>query len=128
MALKHAYLKRTNDGDVDSEYAVRGTVEAVYVRAAGGPAGPTLDVTLKTVGDGPPSITLLTLTNLADGSYYKQPREPGVLSTGAAEAVGDVLYEPFRVSDKLRLTVAQADADTVVEAWVLYDDRRGDGH
>lgn len=109
-----------------SGYAVRGTVEAVVVRAANGPAGPTLDVTLRTKGEGPPSYTVLALTNLADGTVYRMPREPGVTSSGAAQAAGDVLYEPFRVADRLEVVVAQGDADTEVEVWVLYDDGRAD--
>jgi hypothetical protein len=122
--LKHLHFNTVvgTSSTTPSDYAILGEVKGAITRVLNGPAGPTVDVTIRTKGEGPPSYPLLALVNVADGVAYHgiavAPKDAaGAAITGAAA--------PPCVSDKLEVVVAQGDGDCEVEVWVFYEAPNG---
>jgi hypothetical protein len=95
-----------------------GRGQGIYVKHNGSPPAGTTDVTIATAGTSAPAYNLLAIVNAAtDGWFY--PRVQVHTVAGAAIA-GE--YTPLIVYDKLKVTIAQANAADSVDVWILLDD------
>jgi hypothetical protein len=83
-------------------------------------------VTIATLGTSPsaPSLAILTITNAAtDGWFY--PRHGVHGSTGAAllyAAGGEIVAEPVPIHDKVKITIAGANAADNADVWLLLEE------
>lgn len=92
-----------------------GMVMGVYVKYNDAPPAGTTDVTIATLGTYPsaPARTILAITNAAtDGWFY--PRVEVCSTAGAA--LGE--YTLIPIDDKIKVTIAQANAADNVEVWL----------
>jgi hypothetical protein len=105
-----------------STVVLRGRVLAAYVKYNHSPPAGTTDVTIATLGTSPspPANTILTITDAAtDGWFY--PRH-----TVHDEAAAAITYDGTRevheappILDKVKVTIAQANAADNVDVWLL---------
>jgi len=102
-----------------SNQVVTGRVLGVYVRYNDSPPAATTDVTIATAGGTAPAQTILTLTDTA-ASKWLYPRITPQGTTGADLAALTVL-EPIPVHDKIKVTIAQANAADNVDVWLLVE-------
>lgn len=107
-----------------SPIIIRGKIHSLYVLYGDSPPA-TTDVTIATVGTSPdpPALTILTLTD-ANTSGWFMPRH-GVCSNAGVALTYDgtrVIAEPPAIADKVKITIAQANASDYVYVWLmLYD-------
>lgn len=93
---------------------VSGLVMSIYVRYNDSPPAGTTDVTIATAGNRHPALTLLTLTNAATDGWF----HPTVAQHDTAgAAVTD--RQTMLISDQIKVTIAQANAEDSVDIWVL---------
>lgn len=119
--LKTAYLKVTGaSGTAETGFAITGEVKGLLTKMANAPAG-TTDIIVRTKGPQPTTYDLYNVLNQNDSTTYVGLR---VAATDKSLVAFTNSYVPYCVADILELVVAQGDADTVVEAWVFYDDGR----
>jgi hypothetical protein len=103
-----------------SSILVSGLLHAVYVKYNDAPPAGTTDVTIATAAStsNAPAQTLLSIANAAtDGWFY--PR--GQIHTTAGAAIADQ-YGLLPVYDKVKVTIAQANAADNVDVWLLVCD------
>ena len=96
---------------------VCGLVHAIYVQYVGDDPG-TTDVTVATLGTSPaaPSYNVLVATNLAADVLYIPRGVSHVNTTGVAGTTNDQLIP---VDDYIKVTVAQANTDDVINVWLF---------
>jgi hypothetical protein len=102
---------------------VCGKVHAVYVKYNGCAEAGT-DVTVTTLGTSPsvPAITILSIeNNNTDSLYY--PRAQVHTTAGAALTMDgtEILTDKIAVQDKIKVTIAEADAGDTVDVWVALE-------
>lgn len=99
-----------------------GEVLAVYVKYNDSPPAGTTDVTIATAGTSgaPPALTFLTITDGAtDG--YRYPRtimQDLVGATTTFDGTNEI-YGPVVIADKVKVTIAQANAADNVDVWLM---------
>ena len=101
-----------------------GELYGVYIRYNDSPPA-TTDVTIATeaAGAAPPAVTLLSLTD-ANTSGWFYPRIGVQTTAGAAmlfAAGGTAVPGKIPFADKVKVTIAQADAADSVDCWLLVD-------
>lgn len=101
--------------------AVEGVVHAVYLEYLDSPPGATTDVTVATAGVNHPAQTILAISNSATSGWY-YPRAAthstagvAALYAGSGTAVNDLIA----IADKVKVTIAQADAADGVNVYLL---------
>ncbi len=106
-----------------STVVLAGRVLAIYVRYNDNPPAGTTDVTIETAGtDGPPSLTILTLTDAAtDGYFYPRHQVHTEAGAGITYDGANEVYEPVPIHDKVKVTIAQADNSDSVDVWFLLE-------
>lgn len=105
--------------DTTAVYII-GRVQGIYVKYNDSPPAGTTDVTVATLGTSPtaPTYNLLAVVNAAtDGWFY--PRVQVHTVAGAAIAAE---YTPLIVYDRIKVTIAGANAADNVDVWILLDD------
>jgi hypothetical protein len=102
-----------------SVQVVTGRILGLYVKYNDSPPAGTTDVTIATAGGTAPAQTILTLTNAATDKWvYPRITPQGV--TGVDLAALTVL-ETIPVHDKIKVTIAQANAADNVDVWLLVE-------
>lgn len=99
-----------------------GEIYGVYVRYNDSPPAGTTDVTIATAGTDHPAVTILTLTDGAtDGWRY--PRVALATNAGAAVTYDGTrpIYGNIPIADKIKVTIAQANAADSADVWLLVD-------
>lgn len=99
---------------------ISGRVQGIYVKYNGSPPAGTTDVTVATLGTSPyaPTYNLLAVVNAAtDGWFY--PRVQVHTVAGAAIAAE---YTPLLIYDRVKVTIAGANAADSADVWLLVDD------
>lgn len=92
-----------------------GFIWAIQVKYNDSPPAATTDITVKTKGSNPPSITLLAVANGAtDGIYYpradgSKPADGTALSTNS---------QMIAIEDYIQVVIAQANAADNVDVWL----------
>jgi hypothetical protein len=95
-----------------SDVLVKGLVEAVHITYNHSPPAGTTDVTVATAGaSGIPAVTLLTVTDAA---------VEDATGTDVTYDATNEIYERFAVYDKIKVTIAQANALDHVDVVILY--------
>lgn len=102
---------------------VRGKILAVHVTYHDSPPAGTTDVTVATAGAGNAfAATILSLANAAtDGTWY--PVAAASDTSGAAftyDGTNEVAVR-IPVHDKIKVTIAQANANDYVQVWLLVE-------
>ena len=109
--------------NLTSSIVVRGQVLSVYVAYLLTPPS-TTDVTIATAGvSALPAATILSLAN-ANTNIVKYPRV-GAHKTDGTNATYDgtnQIFEPQYVHDKVKVTIAQSNADDYVEVYLVIKD------
>lgn len=101
---------------VDSGQIVRGFVVGIYLQYNDSPPAATTDVTVKTKGATGvlPSYNLLVMTNGATDGFYATQFETRKSTDGTAS--GQYAF-PY-IEDKITITIAQANDNDSVTAWI----------
>ncbi len=100
-----------------------GLVHAVYVQYLDSPPAGTTDVTVETAGGAHPAQTVLGIVNAATSGWF-YPRVPTVSTAGAAAlyaAGGAAVNDRAAIADRVKVTVAQANAGDGVNVWLLME-------
>ncbi len=102
--------------------AVAGEIRAVYVRYNDSPPAGTTDVTVATEGTNHPAVTILTLANAATNGWF-YPRVALATNAGVAVTYDGTrpIYGSIPIADKIKVTIAQANAADSVDVWLLVD-------
>ena len=105
--------------NASSTQIISGRILGLYVKYNDSPPAGTTDVTIATAGGTAPAQTILTLTNAATDKWvYPRITPQGV--TGADLAALTIL-EPIPVHDKIKVTIAQANAADNIDVWLLVE-------
>jgi hypothetical protein len=109
--------------NLTSSQRITGKILGVYVDYLDTPPA-TTDVTIATAGEAHPAETILTLTDAnTDGWFY--PRTGIHTVAGVAmlyAAGGTAIPDLIPVDDKIKITIAQADANDYVNVYLLVED------
>ena len=105
---------------------VSGRVVAVYIKYNDDPPAATTDVTIATLGTAPaaPALTILTITDGATAGWY-YPRHGTHSNAGAAllyAAGGAAVADTVPVHDRIKVTIAGANAADNADVWLLLED------
>lgn len=104
---------------------VCGRILAVHLKYKDSPPAGTTDVTIATQGTSPrpPSNTILTLTDAAT-DVWRYPRHQVHTEAGAGVTYDGTneVYEAVPVDDYIKVTIAQANANDNVDAWLLVEE------
>lgn len=103
--------------------AVRGAVHAVYIEYLDSPPAGTTDVTIATAGIDHPAQTILSIANAATSGWW-YPRAATHSTAGAAALYaggGSAVLDRVAIADKVKVTIAQADAADGVNVWLLLE-------
>jgi hypothetical protein len=98
-------------------------VHAVYVEYLDSPPAATCDVTVATAGAAHPAMTVLSIANAATNGWW-YPRAATHSTAGAAALYaggGAAVNDRVAIADKIKVTIAQADAGDGVNVWLLMD-------
>jgi hypothetical protein len=99
-----------------------GEVLAVYVKYNDSPPAGTTDVIVATAGSAsaPPALAFLTLTDGAtDGYRYPRAAVHDLAGAGVTFDGTNEIYEPVAIADKVKVTIAQANAADNADVWLL---------
>lgn len=108
----------TNNGT--STHIVNGEICSIGVTYGDSPPAST-DVTIATTGDHGPALTILTLTNANTDGWFlvrhllDDPAGADITYDGTEE-----VYGKAAVSDTIKVTIAQANANDTAEVVILY--------
>lgn len=107
-----------------SSIIVRGKVLAVYLEYLDSPPAGTTDATVATAGvSALPAATILTVANSAtDAVYYPRVIVHDTTGTGVTYDGTNEIYEPQYIHDKVKVTIAQANAGDSVNAYLVIED------
>lgn len=105
-----------------STIVLKGEVVAAYIKYNDSPPAGTTDVTIATAGasNAPPANTILTVSNAATSGWF-YPRHVTHTEAGAAVTYDGTneVYEPPAIWDKVKVTIAQANANDSADVWLL---------
>ena len=106
-----------------SSIIVKGKVLAIYLEYLGSPPAGTTDATVATAGvSALPAATLLTITNSATNAvFYPRVAVHDTAGAGVTYDGTNEIYEPQYIHDKVKVTIAGANADDYVNAYLVIE-------
>ena len=108
----------TNNGT--STHVITGEICSIGVTYGDSPPAST-DVTIATTGDNGPALTLLTLTNAnSDGWFHIRHKVDDESGADVTYDGPNEVYEKVCISDYVKVTIAQANANDTAEVLIVY--------
>jgi len=98
-----------------SSIRASGVLWALQVKYNDSPPAGTTDLTVKTKGSNPPSVTLLSIANAATDGMFFPRMDTSKASDGSALTSNDALIP---IEDYVQVVIAQANAADNVDVWL----------
>ena len=95
-----------------------GIVRGVHIDYVGSPPGATTDVTVATAGINAPAETIIAIVDAATDGWFYPKTLFNLNTTGAATTA---LYEFIVIHDKVKITIAGANAADYVLVYILLE-------
>lgn len=106
----------TSTNNATSDFTITGQLLGFYIKFNDSPPGATADTTIQATSGTLPTRTLFTITNGATDGFY--PVRLGALTTANAAITDSNVLIPL-VSDKIKVTLAQANDGDSVDIWAV---------